>query len=255
MELVITDTLRLGADTFQIFIRNNRNMKQRQITPYEISCFNHNLLKSDLTSFVVHAAYAMNPCTSDVYQRERLKKIISADLHLMNEMAGIKYYVLHPGSAKDLSTKEALDNLALVLHDIKQDIGSTHIALEFMSGAGTQMLSTPEQIIYIMSTCYDIPHLCICFDTCHVYAAGYNLWKTYDILKQYIGVVHLNNSYSTYGSRRDRHEALDKGKIPLDDLLELATDFNKSTYRPIILETPGATIYSDFALCKEALKI
>lgn len=244
--------LSLDATTFQIFIRNNRNMKRRAISKYEIDAFNVNLLQSGISTFVVHASYAMNPCTDSVEQRDRLIKVIRDDLIVMNQMAGIKYYVLHPGSSKDCDILTALNNLRNVLHLVEDVIGTVHIALEFMAGAGTQVLCTPEQIEYIMAMCYAIPNLCICFDTCHVFAAGYNVPKAYTRLRKYIGVLHLNNSKETFGSHKDRHAPLQSGLIPTWDLEEVCRDFTTMfPERPVILETPGATLFDDlkYALC------
>ena len=243
----------LDADTFQVFLRNNRNMKRRNFYMPDVNLFNRVMLETGINSFVVHACYAMNP--SDANQHERCVKIIREDLSLMSYLVGTNYYVLHPGSSKDLSEKEALQNIAKVLYDVKDVIGNTRIALEFMAGAGTQMLNNPASILDMLYLCKDIPNVCICFDTCHVFAAGYDCTEALEMLAPVTGVLHLNNSCTVKGSRVDRHARIDRGYIPTEQLLEVAKQFSvKYPDRPIILETPGDTLVNDLCLVQNYLK-
>ena len=239
------DARTIGADTFQVFIRNNTNMKSRTFNQYDIDSLNMNLLNCDIHHFVVHASYAMNPCDSQ--QFDRCYKTMYQDLSLLQRIVGRNYYVLHPGSSKDLYPSEAIENLHNVLKSLIPVIGNTSIALEFMSGAGTQIFSDPGQIEYIMSQFEDIPNLSICYDTCHVFAAGYDIKECYEFLSKYISVLHLNNSSALKGTHVDRHASITKGYIPTNillDVVDLHLDSNKDY--PIILETPGANLLSDF---------
>ena len=86
-----------GLDTFQIFIRNNRNMSRRQYLDYEIEWFNERLLSKRIYKYVVHASYAMNPCKN----LERYRNIVRDDFQLMSRFAGEQYYVLHPVVLQD----------------------------------------------------------------------------------------------------------------------------------------------------------
>lgn len=246
----------IGANTFQIFIRNNRNMSRRASIIPEIDLFNYNLLMNDISTYVVHAAYAMNPCSDNTDMRERMYKTLAEDLKLMNRMAGVKYYVLHPGSSKDLDHYTALENLSKTMHDISYYIGDVHIALEFMAGAGTQELCTPEDIQYIMCKCYDVPNICICFDTCHVFGAGYDILECFDSIKEYCGVLHLNNSKAAKGTHVDRHAPILSGLIAVEDLVSVAQRFTDTfPDKPVILETPGTTLLQDFLFVKSQIKM
>ena len=234
----------LGTDTFQVFIRNNVNLKKRAISIDEINKFNVALLQCGISSFVVHASYAMNPC--DPNQFNRCFETMSADLNFLRYTAGQNYYVVHPGSSKDLHVLDAIDNLHKLLQKLVPYIGNTSIALEFMSGAGTQIFSNPMEVKAVIDTFSDIPNLKICFDTCHVFSAGYDIVECYDYLKDYIGVVHLNNSYALQGTHVDRHANIESGYIPSDKLLEVCKlSLNCNPSSPIILETPNSNILSD----------
>lgn len=245
----------IQADTFQIFLRNNRNMRRRTFYDADISMFNTSLLQQGIDTFVVHAPYAMNPCTEYSEQRERVINVLKEDLLLLQKFAGTAYYVLHPGSSKDLMPMEALQNVKTCLDAIIPFMGRTRIAIEFMAGAGTQMLCIPEQIEYLMVICSEVPNLCITFDTCHVFGAGYDLDKTFERLKQYIGVVHLNNSDCAFGTHKDRHASITAGKILTEDLLDIyAKTLVLDRNVPVILETPSATLLQDLHFIMDHFK-
>lgn len=245
----------IGAETFQVFLRNNRNMKRRNYTMDDINAFNYNLLSCDLSSYVIHASYAMNPCTDNVEARERYVKVIREDLTMLQYMAGTPYYVLHPGSSKELSFYEAVKNLCTVLKSIVDVIGKTHIAIEFMAGAGTQIISTIEQAVYCMTLVADIPNVCLCFDTCHVFAAGCDLFEAFNALEYYTGVYHINNSLTAFGSHSDRHANITSGRIHEDVMLSLIKLIGESYPElPMILETPGNLLLDDFNLVNNILK-
>lgn len=250
MSFTVREAYNIGADTFQMFIRNNRNGSRRHITAGEIQSFNEALAVYGIKKYVIHAAYCMNLCTDDSYRQQKCLSILKEDLALLNMLHGEKYYVLHPGSSKDLDLTTALRNVANILHQIIPVIGDVHIAIEFMAGAGTQVLCTPEQVEYLMVLCYDVPNIGCCFDTCHVCGAGQSLVPTFNRLKQYISVVHLNGSAAIFGSHVDRHASIENSVGP-DNLIEFYKTLPKDL--PVILEVPGDYLLHDYFLLKERL--
>ncbi len=245
----------LGSNTFQIYVRNNRNMRRRAISASEINDFNSMLLNSGNTNFVIHAPYAMNPCASDSETRERIVKTIKEDLYFISQLAGNHSYVLHPGSSMgEIVYPSAFDNMFSILHEIQPDMKGCSIALETMSGAGTQMLSTMDQLMYSNMRIDDegLKDVGFCFDTCHVFAAGLNLDSVYNMLKDKIKVFHVNGSKGAYGSHLDRHTSITSGELSynfLEGFIERAARDNPEI--PFILEVPQSCITENFMLLKE----
>lgn len=238
----------LGADTFQVFLRNNRNMRMRTWNQYAIDNFNSKCFSSGIWSFVVHAPYAMNPGTADKEAHRRYIRMIMEDLRLLQQLAGKKYYVLHPGSANTCSYTEALNNLKILVNALKPFLGTTTLAVEFMAGRGTQLLRDVHQIRWCID---NIKGIRFCYDSCHVFAAGMDIVGTLKAYSDYIDVVHLNDCSSVKGSRLDRHANLGKGYIPLPELTS-CYEYWTSLYpsKPIILETPSIGLIDDFYFLK-----
>ena len=241
-------TCNLGATTFQVFLRNNRNMRMREWTKSTILRFNDACFKSGIWSFVVHAPYAMNPGTADAEARRRYTAMIIEDLKLLQQLAGKKYYVLHPGSATNCTYEEALNNLKSVLKEVEPYSGTTTITVELMAGQGSQLLRDDSHIRWCIN---NIPGVRFCYDTCHVFAAGLSVIGTLLAYKDYIDVLHINGSATVKSSRVDRHANLNTGHLPLEQLNSCFTTWRKLfPDKPVILETPSQGIVDDFNYLK-----
>lgn len=250
---LISDAHSLGNTTFQCFMRNCRNNSRRYISPYEIDYFNQAYLKNGMESFVIHASYIMNPATSSAVLHEKTVNIIRSDLLLLQKLVGVKYYVLHPGSSLECSVDEALDNIVKTLLEVKDVIGTTTICLEIMAGAGSQLLYNVEQCLLMLKELRyaGIDNVFLCYDTCHAYAAGMDLFQSYNTLSPFIKVVHLNNSKYLQKTFRDRHENIMSGHINPNELISLIKLVPEDV--PVILETPSDNLINDLFLVKEML--
>lgn len=255
MSSIISDACGIGANTVQFFNRNNRNNKQRYISKEEIDYFNSSLLRSNIESFVIHASYIMNPATDSEILHDKTVGIIRSDLCFMKRLAGIKYYVLHPGSATDCTQDAGIQNLVKTLLEVKPYIGNTVICLEVMAGAGNQLLYNEKQCLSVIALCrmQGLNNIFLCYDTCHAFAAGMNLRQSFRMLRQYTKVVHLNNSKFIARSFKDRHSSITNGHIDVNSLLDLAMSCDKDT--PIILETPMESLIDDFLFVKQNLHL
>lgn len=132
---------------------------------------------------------------------------------------------------------------------------NTSIAVEMMAGAGTQVLSSFEQIDYFMEKTSDIPNVGLCYDTCHVFGAGMDLLETLYRYQNHIKVIHLNGSKAGAGTHLDRHASIQNSAINtalLDAVVLTAIEILPEV--PIILETPGDVILSDFEHLKALVK-
>ena len=264
LDCLVSDAKSIDANTFQFFIRNNRNCSARVFQPWEFAYFNTSLLRSDISNYVLHASYAMNPATYKPELRERTKSIILSDMLLLSKMAGIKKYVLHPGAYTDGSPVQAMDNLISLLHEISDKQLGVQICLETMGGQGTQIMSDLQSIKYVLEGISDLDNVGLCIDTCHYFVAGIintDLIKFIETLpKDYIGVVHLNGTNNSFGSRVDRHASLFNSKLPVNIVSELiSVVYSLNNEACFILETPSDCLLQDFfdlkVKCKTELGI
>lgn len=246
----------IGADTFQIFTRNPRTCRQRKSFDYEIQDFNESLISSGIYKYVIHAPYCMNLATDDTNARQRNVDTIITDIHQMKRMAGVKYYVLHPGS--HMYSPNWAANLLQTINGFYNEVSDSdniHVCFEMMSGKGSELLSNLDMIYWLLIQTRDLPNRGLCFDSCHVYAAGLPLIDTLKELAPHIKVLHLNNSFGAAASHVDRHAPFDRGCISMEELREVFTTFNElCPQRPIVLETPTSTMINDFDVLKRWLQ-
>lgn len=245
MSSIIYTAKVLGLETFQIFTRNARNMKQRDIYMDEVNNFNMELLSSGFSKFVVHAPYSMNPSSPETYKRASAVSMIKQDMQLLDHFAGQKFYVLHPGSHMGMGEQTGIDNLINTLKEVGYT--NTTICVELMSGAGTELLATIGSINQLLNNCHGL-NVKLTFDTCHVFGAGLPVVNLYKYLQDSIAVVHVNDSQYASGTYKDRHANLGDGHISMNVLKELCSIVPSDV--PLILETPSAGITKDIGLLK-----
>ena len=159
---------------------------------------------------------------------------------------GVKLWFLHPGNHLKETRKQAMDWIIEGLNQIIDPKIGVIIALETMAGKGTEVGMTFQELKYMIDGVKEQKYIGVCFDTCHVFDAGYDLINDLEsIIKEFdevIGmeknvVMHINDSKNHCGSRKDRHENIGKGHIGKKTLLKIVwhPKFNNV---PKILETP-----------------
>lgn len=236
--------------TFQCFIRNNRNLKKRDILYDDIVYFNMCAKQIARPTFVIHAPYALNPASGDSVKRNNAISIVREDVTLVQKLFGDGYYVLHPGAWTDYDrplSERILISSMLELSDLRYGT----ICLETMAGQGTQQMRDLEGIKLILNEC---PNVNLCVDTCHIWAAGISFDNFLLFACEYknrIKVIHVNDSQTMFGSHVDRHENIGYGKIPVDALMSFLIELNKMCPdAPMILETPGDRIDESLSILK-----
>lgn len=237
--------------TMQIFTKSGRSWFGSKISDEEANAFKAAAKKSSIKTVVSHAGYLINIGSS---KPDSVKNSIRSLIDEVDrcEVLGIPYLVLHPGShlgaGEDNGIEQIIKNLEIVLDDSP---GKTIILLENMAGQGTNIGYKFEQLKQIIDGCKAKyrKRLGVCFDTCHAFAAGYDI-STQDSYKQTIKAlddvigldnvkaIHLNDSYGALGSKIDRHAPLGEGKIPLQSFEWIMND-KKLEGIPKILETPS----------------
>lgn len=248
---------RIKSNTFQCFMRNNRNMSIRNFNEGNFRQFSANMFEYNVYNFVIHASYALNPCSPEDELRDRTVAVINQDLSILSRLGGIKNYVLHPGSAMGQTFEEAFIKLEDTIKRIKPADYQTFICLETMAGQGTQIMSTLPQLESLMLLCRRYPYVKICLDTCHLFAAGIKYNEFFSLLDKYgrelLGVVHVNGSSKPFGSRVDRHTSVQLGYIRpalQTDICARVLDYGNV---PIILETPTTTLLQDYQFLYDIL--
>lgn len=246
----------IGADTFAFFTRSPRGGKLKQPAGEELAAFNQLVVKTPL---VVHGAYTMNLCSDKVSVRERAVKQMAEDLALMKRMPG-NYYNFHPGSHLYQGIQAGTDFVAEALNSVLDSGQSTVVLLETMAGKGTELGRNFQELAAMLDKVVCKEKIGVCFDTCHVWDAGYDIKDGLDtVLAAFdraagldrIKAIHLNDSLYCRGSGKDRHARLGRGAIGLEALKRVVTHPGLAG-RPVILETAGSLeeFREDIALVK-----
>ncbi len=233
----------LGAGTFAFFVRNPRGGKSRKPSQEELVAFKEATKK--FAPLVVHGSYTMNLCSDREDIRKRAAEMLKEDLELMEQIPG-NYYNFHPGSNLSQGIQAGTDFVASALNRVLDFGQSTIVLLETMAGKGTELGRNFQELAAILGKVECSGKVGVCFDTCHVWDAGYdirnNLDSVLDAFDHEIGLgklmaVYLNDSLYSRGSKKDRHARLGEGAIGMEALERVVTHPALSG-KPFILETP-----------------
>ncbi len=213
----------LGINTFQIFLKNSTKWRVPPLTFDDAKLFTDRWKKAGKVSVHAHTGYLINLAGSG----ENLTKSINLLQDEMDraDMLGIKTLVLHPGSHKGDGVETGIDRIASSLNVVFSERGDgVTILLENTAGQGKSVGHRFEHIRDIMAKVSHRERLGVCFDTCHAFAAGYDIStrggysSTFEDFDRIIGLnkiklFHLNDSKKACGSRVDRHEHIGLGEI------------------------------------------
>jgi deoxyribonuclease-4 len=249
VHMAIERACSIKCRTMQIFVKNNMQWFARPLTPDEIRAFLEHRQRGELSSIFAHANYLINLAATKPQFHANSLRALSEELMRANQLK-LPFLVLHPGAHLGAGEETGLKKIAASIDKVLRKLPKlrTRIALETTAGQGSCLGHTFEQIAYIFDNVREPQRLCVCLDTAHVFAAGYDIGseaairKTFREFDRVIGrdrlvAIHLNDSKTTRGSRVDRHEHIGKGKIGLDAFRFIMRDrrFGKI---PKVLETP-----------------
>jgi deoxyribonuclease-4 len=233
----------------QIFVKNNMQWFARPLRTDEIRAFLDHPRRTELALVFAHANYLINLAATNPQFHANSIRALAEELTRADQLE-LPFLVLHPGAHLGAGEEAGLDAVVASIDQVFRQIPRvrTRLALETTAGQGSCLGHTFEQIAYIIRNAREPERLCVCLDTAHVFAAGYDLTteagtkKMFRQFNQTIGLerlvaLHLNDSKAAQGSRVDRHEHIGKGKIGLDAFRVLMRDrrFRKI---PKVLETP-----------------
>ncbi len=236
----------LDANTFAFFTRNPRGGKAKEIVPSDVEKLLAIEKEHQFGKLVAHAPYTMNLCAAKEDIREFSKEMIADDLRRMEYLPG-NYYNFHPGSHVGQGAEQGITLIADALNEVLNEAQSTTVLLETMAGKGTEVGRSFEELREIIDRVQYREKLGVCFDTCHVWDAGYDIVGHPDeVLEEFdrvIGLerlcaVHFNDSMNECGSHKDRHAKIGEGCIGAEAMRRIATH-PLLAGKPFILETPN----------------
>lgn len=235
----------MGGNTFQFFSRNPRGSQIKKYDEKDIQAFQALRETYHFGPICAHAPYTMNLAAKDARVYDFSKKVIREDIHRMAQL-GIAFFCMHPGSHVGTGCKEGIDRIVSALNEAITGKDTICVLLETMSGRGTEIGSTFEELKSIVDGINQKEHIGICFDLCHTFSSGYDIVDDLSaVLNKFdsilnlarLKVIHLNDSLLPFGSKKDRHKPLGEGTIGLEAIGRLlsAPELKDKTF---LLETP-----------------
>lgn len=237
----------LNCTAFQIFTRNPRGWASKQLTEKEISNFHKKLDETGIFP-IAHMPYLPNLASPNKEIYDRSVKILSEELTKCHHLR-ITYLVTHLGSHMSTSEEDGVRRVAEACNiALKSSQGKVILLLENTAGQKNSVGHTFNHLRKCIELIEDRSRVGVCFDTCHGFAAGYDI-RTHEaveaLLKNFDGtigierlkVMHLNDSKGDLNSHLDRHEHIGQGKIGLNGFKALMS-FKEVQKLPLIIETP-----------------
>ena len=241
------EAISYGANTFMFYTGAPQNTIRKDININYVEEAKKLMLENniDINNVICHAPYIVNLANKSDDEKWNFSiSFIKKELERC-DVLGIKYMVLHPGSAVNYTKEEGLNNIIEALNFILSDNVKCMILLETMAGKGSECGSSLEEIKYIIKNVENQDRIGVCIDTCHLNDSGVNLkeFDAYlDLFDKNIGIdnikcVHVNDSKNDILSHKDRHANIGYGTIGFDTL-NYIVKHEKLKDVPKILETP-----------------
>ena len=240
---------RYACTALQIFTKNASTWKERILTDQDIEHFDVAREQSGVKSVCSHSSYLINLASPEESKYERSIKALEHEL-VRSSRLSIPYVIMHPGSHMGTGEDKGLSCIAEGINKVFEDVpdATCHLLLETTAGQGSNLGYTFEQLAHIFDGVKAKGKIGFCLDTCHVFAAGYDLrtkrayQETMRAFDRVIGldrlcVIHVNDAKKGLGSRVDRHEHIGEGAIGIDAFRFIMNDPRLKAL-PKILETP-----------------
>ena len=249
------NAMEIGARAFALFTKNQRQWRAKPISPESREAFRRNLEKSGIAPHLVlpHDTYLINLGHPD---REKRRRSLEAFLDEVRrcEVLGLEKLNFHPGShLREISEEECIANIVECLNITLEATEGVMLVVENTAGQGSNVGYRFEHLAAIIDGVEDKERVGVCFDTCHAFAAGYDLRtpEAYEATMEefdriigfrYLAGAHLNDAKSSLGSRVDRHHSIGKGELGIEPFRFLVNDPRFDDI-PLILETIDKSLW------------
>ena len=253
----VNNAIERKCSAFQIFTRSPRSWFAKELQPVDVNEFKDRLSSSDIDRFATtaHMPYLPNLSSPDKEGYDKSIKTMIKEVERCNTL-GIPYLVTHLGSHRGTGEEKGIKRLVDALNKVAETEADVTILLENTAGQKNSVGSEFKQWAEIFSKCKQKNRFGVCFDTCHAFAAGYDLRKKQNVektLKEFdeligfenLKILHLNDSKGMLNENRDRHEHIGLGQIGEDGMSQIIRIMNKKKI-PMILETPIDDKRDDF---------
>lgn len=247
----------IGAKAFAMFTRNPSRWKSEPLLPSEIEAFKANCEAGGYTPDVIlpHDSYLINLGAKDP------KKLFLSRMAFLDEMQrceqlGLTMLNFHPGShLNEMTEEECLRRIASSINKTLAQTSGVKAVIENTAGQGSNLGFSFEQLAFIISLIEDQSRVGVCIDSCHAFAAGYDLataegyegvWRHFDetVGLKFLSAMHINDSKKGLGSHVDRHESMGQGALGMEFFRLLMADPRMNDI-PLILETPNPDLWAD----------
>lgn len=239
---------RAGCRTMQVFLKSSNQWRAKPLNSYDRSLYLAARQESGIAPVVAHAGYLINLASPDPSLSKKSLDAFVVELERANFL-DVPAVILHPGSHMGSGEDSGIARFALALNNALDRVPPpVRILIENTAGQGNSLGRRFEELAGILERIADRARVGVCLDTCHVFAAGYDIrteegysstLREFDRLIgiEHIAVFHVNDSMKGLGSRVDRHTHIGKGSIGLEGFRCLVND-RRFTRVPKILETP-----------------
>jgi AP endonuclease-1 len=248
----------IGANAFALFVRPQRTWTAKPLSQEDIRDFKERLRASGIETkhILPHGSYLINLCNPDSAKWQQSYQLFQDEVGRCQQL-GLCLYNMHPGSTVGACpVNESIGLLSDAINQLHKEVPDVVIVLENSAGQGNSVGSKFEELRKIIDRVKEQERIGVCLDTCHLFAAGYDIrseaayQKTMRHFDETIGFgflrgIHLNDSKAEFNSGLDRHENIGKGHIGIKSFQHFVND-SRLRDIPLVLETPAQSdeIYS-----------
>ncbi|WP_170000503.1 deoxyribonuclease IV [Campylobacter sp. RM9328] len=248
---------KIGANAFALFVKNQRQWSAKPLEDKSIKAFKQNCIDAGILPkhILPHDSYLINLGHFDDIKREQSFNAFMDEIERVEQL-GLELLNFHPGShLKEISESECLSLIVECMNEAIRRSKNVKLVIENTAGQGSNLGYKFEHLAFLIERINDKSRVGVCLDTCHTFAAGYDLRtpeaykKTMDEFDNIVGydflsAMHLNDSKFDLACKKDRHESLGKGFLGMSAFDNIIND-ERIEDIPLILETIDESIWKD----------